>query len=241
MKTNTSSLDSILNSGIIVTNGLRVYWPQTKEYEFLQHNEHRPRTYEINNSVIIWTTDEGTSHVAPGTRKLWTAIKSAGYSHESQYVPFSNWDYPADQKEAWFQMWEDVKKERQEEFKEDCEKYSDEHGISFLPEEFLAKCFPIPRSGLEVQYFHGAMDRIEPAITSQRFDCTVPDMLGRYDYNNGNTSFVYRDGTQYVVHGYHVEELKRAGYTRRGLFVPFSNGEIPAKEPLRSMWERLVS
>ncbi len=240
MKT-TSSLDSILNSGIIVTDGLRVYWPQCKEVESLKFNHRRINTYCSNNGVIIWTNGDGIRHVAVASHKLMDAIEEAGYSYENQYVPFSNWDYPVDQKEVWFQMWEDIKKEREEEFKEDCEKYSDEHGFGSLPNEFLARCFAIPRNGLEVQYLWGAKDRIEPAIRASSFDCTVTGQLGRFYYNNGRSLCCGRDGTQYVIRGYHVEELKRAGYTVRGLFVPFSNGEVPANESLRREWERLVS
>ena len=66
------------------------------------------------------------------------------------------------------------------------------------------------------------------------------NVLGYYSMNNGRTVFIYRDGHTYVTKGYWViDKLKKAGYQRGSLFVPFSNGEQIVDPLLAAKWESI--
>ena len=128
--------------GLHIISGMEsVFWPQCNTAEVLKLSDPKPMTYDFNNGVVVWVTDRSEVFVGFYTRKLMTAIKEAGYHRESQYVPFSNWDYPMKKKDEWERLWKEAKVQREVEFKEDCIVYSDEHGIGVLPDEFLSKCF----------------------------------------------------------------------------------------------------
>lgn len=61
---------------------------------------------------------------------------------------------------------------------------------------------------------------------------------GIYDNNNGRTAFITGDGEYRVAPSSKAlfEALDQAGYKSGGLFVPFSNGEVPADPALSAQW-----
>ena len=111
MKTASPTPNPIITSGIIVTAGMKVFYPQGSVEEELQFTPRTPMTYEYNNGVIVWTNADGVTYVAVVTKELWDAIKSAEFTRQGQYVPFSNCDYPVDHKAEWDAMWEKRREE----------------------------------------------------------------------------------------------------------------------------------
>ena len=109
-----------------------------------------------------------------------------------------------------------------------------------LSAETMERCFKIPRSGVPVKHLYYE-DTVYPACNETMLDCTVADKLGSYCTNNGRVVFVYCDGHTYVAKGYWiVSELEHVGYSKSGLFVPFSNGEQITDFGLASQWEALT-
>lgn len=76
----------------------------------------------------------------------------------------------------------------------------------------------------------------------------VPKILGKfanslvYSINNGRLAFV--EGESYYVTKHLPETihiLEKAGYKRTtNLYVPLSNGEVPADTTLRKKWESII-
>ena len=70
-----------------------------------------------------------------------------------------------------------------------------------------------------------------------------PAMAKKYGWNNGKVSFVTEDGSYYVTpYCFEVAEaLREMGYEETGIYVPFSNGDIPQDKQLAEKWERLCA
>ena len=68
-----------------------------------------------------------------------------------------------------------------------------------------------------------------------------PAWTKRYGWNNGVVAFVTEDGSYYVTpYCVEVAEVLRAlGYVDSGIYVPFSNGDVPSDPALAQQWEGL--
>ena len=63
----------------------------------------------------------------------------------------------------------------------------------------------------------------------------------KYGWNNGRVAFVTEDGSYYVT-PYCVEVvevLRELGYVDSGIYVPFSNGDVPSDSILAAKWEQM--
>ena len=63
----------------------------------------------------------------------------------------------------------------------------------------------------------------------------------KYGWNNGVLAFVTEDGSYYVT-PYCMEVvtvLQKAGYTDIGIYVPFSNTDIPSDKTMAAQWESM--
>lgn len=94
--------------------------------------------------------------------------------------------------------------------------------------------------GVEYQWYGDTKEKVSSAGDQG----AVADRLkqvGTYDYNNGTIAFVDQNGRLQIGHGTlaNMEALDRAGYRRGGIWVPFSNGEVPTDPVLRQRYIEL--
>lgn len=163
------------------------------------------------------------------------------FSKKDFFIPFSNGDYPKEEKQRWENLRAMQRKIRKEEFILDCNKYCDKHHIGVLDDRILSKCLTMPNTGVKVKHMYYETVHY-PVINQTFFDCTVPNHIGKFCTNNGRVVFVYRDGTTRVTRGYWIlDALREAGYKEDGIFVPFSNGEEILDNALRRRWEEICS
>ena len=196
--------------------------------------------YAMNNSTVCFICEDRI-FVTPYTRNVLRILQDAGFREEYFYVPFSNGDFPVNEEIKWAHLREMAKQSYILDYENDCEKWSDEHGIGRLSPDVMEKCFRMPTSGVPVKHLHFE-DLYFPACNEGICDCTVVKKLGGYYCNNGRVVFVYRDGHTYVTRGYWIiDELEAAGYREISLFVPFSNGEEITDLTIASKWEKILS
>lgn len=67
------------------------------------------------------------------------------------------------------------------------------------------------------------------------------EKVGTYDSNNGVIAFIDGEGRMRVAPATsdRYRALEEAGYRRGGIWVPFSNGEMPTDPALREQWEKM--
>lgn len=177
-------------------------------------------------------------YVTPSTRRAYSAL--GGFSERYFYVPFSNGDYPKNEQYRWKQLRAMQVEQRKQCFMNDCLDYCGRHSIEALSEEVLGRCFELPEQGVHVKHIHYE-DWIYPIFAGHYFDAVHEiEMLGTYCTNNGRVVFVYIDGRSFVAKGYKIlDALRKAGFTEKGMFVPFSNGEVILDPILRAKWEAI--
>jgi hypothetical protein len=226
-----------------IRNGMIAVFPQLSMMEnIIEISELVPKfngCYASNNSTVCYVS-ENEVFVTPYTRKVMSALESAGFKKEHFYVLFSNGDYPKFEKNIWNELRLKARKSYEEDFAEDCIAYCDSHNIGTISEDFLGNCFEMPMTGVKVKHLYFE-DCYYPVVTSSIVDCTTIDNIGHYCTNNGRVVFVYRNGKTYVTKGYKiVSELRAAGYTKSDMFVPFSNCELIQDPILRARWESII-
>ena len=242
MANNIIAMDSLKEGAVRVYNGMIAVFPQFSQEEALNISELAPKfngCYATNNSTVCFVSDNEV-FVTPYTRITIRSLHSAGFREEYFYVPFSNWDYPKFEQSKWNSLCEKARQSYAEDFVEDCVSYCDEHHIGTISDETLRNCFEMPSTGVKVKHLYFE-DCYYPIINSTCFDCTAADRIGHFCTNNGRVVFVYRNGKTYVAKGYGIlNELRAAGYTESGLFVPFSNGEQIQDSVLKARWESIT-
>lgn len=236
------AMDFLKEGAVRVYTGMIAIFPQFSQEEALNISELAPKfngCYATNNSTVCFVSDNEV-FVTPYTRVTMRSLHNAGFCKEYFYVPFSNGDYPKSEQFKWNSLREKARQSYAEDFVEDCVSYCDEHHIGTISDETLRNCFEMPSTGVKVKriYFE---ECYYPIINSACFDCTAVDRIGRFCTNNGRVVFVYRNGKTYVTKGYGIlNELRAAGYTESGLFVPFSNGEQIQDPVLKARWESIT-
>ncbi len=194
-------------------------------------------SYASNNGTLAFVINN-ILYVTPETSKAYKAL--ASFSERDFYVPFSNGDYPKEEKDFWEHLCSMQRELQKKEFIHDCNEYCDKHHIGALDESILENCLIIPNTGVRVRHFYYE-DVYYPVINQTFFDSTVPDRIGKFCLNNGKVVFVYRDGTTRVTKGYKIlDALKEAGYEKSGIFVPFSNGEEIIDSAVQVRWEKIT-
>lgn len=244
MANNIIAMDSLKEGAVRVYNGMITVYPQFSQEEALNISELIPTPkfngcYATNNSTVCFV-DNNEVFVTPYTRITIRSLHSAGFSKESFYVPFSNWDYPKLEQFKWNSLCEKARQSYAEDFVEDCISYCDEHHIGTISDETLRNCFEMPSTGVKVKRYKFE-NCYYPIINSPCFDNTVINNIGHFCTNNGKVVFVYRNGKTYVAKGSGIlNELCAAGYIQSGLFVPFSNGEQIQDPALKARWESIT-
>ncbi len=232
-------MQNLEKNSIQIYSGIVVHWHNTSKDEVLDVSEVAlkfPGCYATNNSTVCFVNNQGKVFVTPYTRIALQTLNDAGFKHSNFYVPFSNSDMPKKEKSFWLMLREDARQSYKNDFVYDCNNWCDKHHIEAIRDESIKACFCMPSDGVPVKS-HGFDDRYYPICNQTCLDCTVVDRLGKYCTNNGKCVFVYRDGNTYVAKGYWIiDELRIAGYSECGLFVPFSNGEEITDLRLKSVW-----
>ena len=236
------TMDSLKEESVRVYPGMIVVYPPFSREETLNISELAPKfngCYATNNSTVCFVSDNEI-FVTPTSPLTMRSLRSAHFCKRSFYVPFSNGDYPKAEQFKWNALREKARQSYAEDFVEDCAAYCDEHHIGTISEETLRNCFEMPSTGVKVKHLYFE-DFYYPLINSTCFDCTAVDCIGHFCTNNGRVVFVYRNGKTYVAKGYKIlNELRAAGYTESGLFVPFSNGEQIQDPVLNARWESIT-
>ena len=239
---NIIAMDSLKEGAVRVYTGMIVVFPQFSKEENLNISKLVPKfngCYAMNNSTVCFVSDNEI-FVTPYTRITMRSLRSAGFCEKHFYVPFSNGDYPKSEWLKWNALREKARQSYEEDFVEDCASYCDEHHIGTISEETLRNCFEMPSTGVKVKHLYFE-EYYYPIINSNCFDCIAIDRIGHFCANNGKVVFVYRNGKTYVAKGYKIlNELRAAGYTELGLFVPFSNGEQIQDSTLNARWESIT-
>lgn len=219
--------------------GMIAVYPHFLQEESLS-TEYAPKfnhCYAMNNSTVAFVDNE--LYVTPYTRTVMSTLRREAFLEKSFHVPFSNGDYPKNEKEKWNELLTRARTEREEEFVEECATYCDEHHIGVLTEATLRKCLQIPKKGVKVKHLYYE-DTYYPIIPNKYLDTESSEKIGKYCTNNGRVVFVYRDGKTYVARGYKIlNELRAAGFQESGLFVPFSNGEQILDPLVKLKWESI--
>lgn len=238
---NIITMKSIEEGSIRIYSGMIAVWPQLSNYEdVITVDGLSPKfngCYAANNSTMIVVASGSEILVTPYMRDKEEFLKGEGFYKKDFYVPFSNGEYPKKEKEKWKSLCREAEESRAEEFTRDSISYCEKNHIGKLSEDIINKCFEMPSTGVQVRNVYYE-DRYYPVINSKYLDRI--DLLGCFCYNNGKVIFVYRNGKTYVAKGYKlIEKLEEAGYTKFGMFVPFSNGEEILDPFLKRKWESI--
>lgn len=240
MANKINAMDSLKEGTVRVYTGMIAVWPQFSKEEAINVSELAPKfngCFSTNNSTVAFV-HENEIFVTPYTRFVMRTLRSEGFRETYFYVPFSNGDYPKSEQLKWNSLRESARQSYKADFISDCEAYCDERHIGSISEETLKNCFELPETGVQVKhlYFENVY---YPVMNQSCLDCRC-DNLGHFCYNNGRVVFVYRNGKTYVTKGYKIlDELRAAGYTESGLFVPFSNGEQILDSVLAARWDSI--
>lgn len=240
MKT-IKTMEELKAQAIAIKASMEVRWDLHNMSETLNPMEMISKfenCYEMNNSVITFVS-EGLQYVIPYTRVVMRILNENNFRNKCMYVPFSNGDYPVAYKSRWDVLWRESKELWEQDFHDDCKKFSDEQGFGSITDDLLKKCFLIPKSGVFVKHPYWEQTYY-PQVHS--FDCTAVNRVGHYTTNNGTCVFIYRDGNTYVTRNWDVvEALRETGYKEGCLYVPFSNGEVIQDPTLKLKWEKLIA
>ena len=234
------NIEALQNDSIMVYTGMIVIYPRFRHESALDVDD-APKfngCFAINNSTVAFVSNN-VLYVTPYTQCAIQTLVNSGFQRCSFYVPFSNLDYPKEEYSKWKKLLNAAEDDLQKAFEKDCSDWCDHHGIGTIDKSVLDKCFVIPKEGIKVEHLYYE-NTYYPIITSKILDYIALANIGTYCNNNGKVVFVYRDGNTYVAKGYKIIRiLKEAGYVKKGLFVPFSNGEIILDPSYRLKWEEL--
>lgn len=234
------SLAGLKKKALRLYNGMVVIYPQYDEVEEeLNLQGILPKfngCYSVNNSTAIFVTKEGDAYSIPCTRKVRKTLEK-NFEEKYFFVPFSNWSYPKKEQDKWFSLVERARRERHEEFLEDCNRFCEERGIKPLDHEIILNSLRIPETGIWVKhpYFKTCY---YPVINNDCLDCLASEKIGKYCINNGIVVFIYRDGATYVTRysRWLENQLIFEGYKKMDLLVPFSNGEEIENPVIKAKW-----
>lgn len=239
----TNDLEYLKSRGSVkAKTGSIMVVPQYCKREILDVSDLVPKfngCYAVKNSTVAFVFNNEV-FVTPETRKVREVLNRAAFRMSCFPVPFSDYEYPYEEKAKWEMLKERAREARAEELAEDCALYCNEAGVGKLSEQTLKNCFEIPESGVWVD-FPSYPTCYFPIITTATLNMMTVQKIGKYCKNNGKVVFVYQNGKTYVAKGYKiVDELEAAGYKEDSMCVPFSRGEVIREPALKARWEALA-
>jgi len=196
-------------------------------------------TYNYNNGTFALVDQDGIVRIGHGTSANSKVLEEAGYRRSGMWVPFSNGEIPTDPtlRQQYLELRERgreaSKKENTERHLEVYREIAERKGLKEVEGGLLMMV-----DGIEYRHFGNETGTVE--VNSD--GCNMPirrvDQVGTYDSNNGIMAFVDSQGRMWV--GASTKEnfdaIRKAGYESGGIWVPFSNGEMPTD---RETHERL--
>lgn len=193
------------------------------------------KRYCISTGIIVFIY-ENTFYVIPYMRTVMHLLKENGFTYYNMDIPFSNGDYPAEQKAHWENLLKMAVEQSKIDFISDCNDYSESHNFGNITKSLLDKCFEMPSTGVHVEHEFGA--GIYYPLIGTSLDNVAISRLGRYCIKNGTCVFVYRNGKTYVTQDWEVvHALSLSGYVLGDLFVPFANGETIVEPVYAAKWK----
>ncbi len=196
-------------------------------------------TYDYNNGTIAFVDQDGRMQIGHGTSINMEALDRAGYRRGGVWVPFSNGEVPADPalRQRYVEFREKGreinKRETTERHLKVYQEIAEKKGIK----EVEGGLF-IMVDGIEYKHFGNETERVDVNTDGYNMPIRRVDQVGNFDSNNGRVAFVDGQGRMWV--GASTQEnfdaIKKAGYDRGGIWVPFSNGEYATD---RATYEKL--
>ena len=250
MLKNVRTLEELKNAAITVKSREKVivFWPQFNkchEQVYALEREYfmSERTYNINNGVIAFY-EQNALYVIPYFCKAISIVEMEGFEHSDMFVPFSNHEYPVKYKDTWSAMMRESREIQEEDYREDCIKYSAQLGVTPISQNLLDDmCMAIPEEGIMVNNPSKEPERRFPVVAGCFCDNMTVDYLGRYFVNaqSGIITFVNADGKQYITRSETVhKELFKKGYRFRKFDEVFETGEEPAEDEYLDCWKHLT-
>ncbi|GDX62281.1 hypothetical protein LBMAG33_5910 [Candidatus Levyibacteriota bacterium] len=196
-------------------------------------------TYDYNNGTFALVDQEGSLRIGHGTSANAQVLEKAGYRRGGMWVPFSNGEIPTDPslRQQYLEIRERgreaSKRENTERHLQVYSEIAERKGIKEVEGGLLMMV-----DGIEYRHFGNETGNIEVNTDGYNMPIRRVDQVGTFDSNNGRIAFVDGQGRMWV--GASTEEnfdaIRKAGYERGGIWVPFSNGEMPTD---RETYERL--
>lgn len=196
-------------------------------------------TYGYNNGTIAFVDQDGRMQIGHGTSENMTALEKAGYRRNGIWVPFSNGEVPADPalRQKYIELREKGreinKRETTERHLKVYQEIAEQKGIRDVEGGLWMEA-----DGIEYRHHGAETERIDVNTDGNNMSIRRVDQVGTYDSNNGRLAFV--DGQGRMMVGASTKEnfeaIRKAGYERGGIWVPFSNGEQPTD---KDTYERL--
>lgn len=244
------TLDELMAEAIKIKNKEKVivFWPQ-----FNKHQEQAytltddyfvsERTYNVNNGIIAFYM-RNTLYVIPYFNEIDKILEAEGFKQSDMFVPFSNHEYPIENKEKWEAMIAEAHQLQEEKYHMECLEYATMMGISPIDQELLEKkCIAIPKEGVLVNHPDKEPERKFPVVCGYCCDNITLEHLGKYFVNvqNGVITFVNADGVQYITRSEEVhKQLFKKGYRFTSQFEEiFKDDEEPAEDDFTERWNKL--
>ncbi len=232
-------LQDLKRHSIRIYNGMEVTWPEINQISRLNTEKIKVALlngcYNIQNFMVAFCC-EGMLYVTAYTPMVTEILRKSKFVEKYFEVPFSHGEYPTKEQEKLEIIKKEAKECRKKEFAESCRKCSARSNVKSLDDVWLNRCLEIPENGVKVDMI-GYIACFYPEVSG----CSTIDNIGKYNYNNGVTIFVYYDGRTFVTKGSEIcSILKSRGYTQNDkMKVPFSNGETILDEEALKKWQAI--
>ncbi|HIH10721.1 TPA: hypothetical protein HA241_00860 [Candidatus Woesearchaeota archaeon] len=196
-------------------------------------------TYDSNNGTLAFVDEKGMMHAGHSTDANFQALEQAGYRRGGIWVPFSNGEVPTDP---------ELRKqytELREKGREINKKTNIERHLRVFSETAERKGIKPVEGGLfmtvdGIEYRHGGNETGAIDTNTDGYNMAIRrvEQVGTYDSNNGRMAFVDEQGRMWLGASTdeNYEAIRKVGYTSGGIWVPFSNGEMPTD---RATYEQL--
>jgi len=224
-----------------MSSGMEIDYFGRKEQLQTTTDEKDRMSYDSNNGVIAFVDGEGRMRVAPATSDRFRALEEAGYKRGGIWVPFSNGELPTDPalREQWEKMREEAHEQNRKETTESHLNYYRAEAEKKQVKEVAGEWLTV--DGVETEWMGTEKSAVDRNTDGYNMAVGRLEKVGAYDSNNGVIAFVDGEGRMRVAPATsdRFRALEEAGYKRGGIWVPFSNGELPTDPALREQWEKM--
>ena len=217
----------------------KLEFPSAQDETIVESRLAQVGKYDSNNGTLAFVDENGIMKIGHSTDGNLLALKEAGYQRGNIWVPFSNGECPVDQeiKKKYLEL-----RERGREINR--QRNIEQHLQIFSKEAERKGVVPVEGGlfmmvdGIEYTHFWNQSGQIGVNTDGNNFAIDRVQQVGTFGSNNGRIAFVDEKGQMWVGASTpeNWEALRNANYHRGGIWVPFSNGEIPKD---RATYEQL--